>query len=107
MVLETCSMTPELSKAYDDAAIPFIDGAISAEVTKLRPWRVFLEINSVCNLHCPTCTKGNQEGYDNQTGVMDPDLMEKILTKIASENPNAIVFVYGNSEPFLHPRLPE
>ncbi len=38
---------------------------------------------------------------------MNPDLMEKIIDKIASENPNAIVFLYGNSEPFLHPRLPE
>jgi molybdenum cofactor biosynthesis enzyme MoaA len=33
--------------------------------------------------------------------------MERILDKIASENPNAIVFLYGNSEPFLHPHLPE
>jgi MoaA/NifB/PqqE/SkfB family radical SAM enzyme len=100
-------MNPELQLEYDLAAIPFIDGAISAEVTKLKPWRVFLEINSVCNLHCPTCTKGNQAGYDHQTGVMDPDLMNRILDKIASENPSAIVFVYGNSEPFLHPALPE
>lgn len=100
-------MTPEFAKAYDDAAIPFIDGAISAETTKLKSWRYFLEINSVCNLHCPTCTKGNQEGYDHQTGVMDMDLMNSILEKIAKENPNAIVFVYGNSEPFLHPKLPE
>jgi MoaA/NifB/PqqE/SkfB family radical SAM enzyme len=38
---------------------------------------------------------------------MDSELMEKILDKIQSENPKAIVFCYGNSEPFLHPRLPE
>jgi MoaA/NifB/PqqE/SkfB family radical SAM enzyme len=38
---------------------------------------------------------------------MDWDLMERIIDKIASENPHAIVFLYGNSEPFLHPRLPE
>lgn len=100
-------MTPELQLEYDLAAIPFIDGAISAETVKLKSWRYFLEINSVCNLHCPTCTKGNQEGYDHQTGVMDFELMEKILYKIRYENPNAIVFVYGNSEPFLHPKLPE
>jgi MoaA/NifB/PqqE/SkfB family radical SAM enzyme len=102
-------MSPELQKAYDDAALPFIEGggAISLENTRMMSWRYFLEINSVCNLHCPTCTKGNQAGYEHQTGVMDPDLMEKILDKIAAENPKAIVFCYGNSEPFLHPRLPE
>jgi MoaA/NifB/PqqE/SkfB family radical SAM enzyme len=100
-------MTPELQKAYNSAAVHFIDGAISAETTKLKSWRYFLEINSVCNLHCPTCTKGNQKGYEHQTGIMETDLMEKILDKIALENPNAIVFTYGNSEPFLHPRLAE
>lgn len=100
-------MTPELSKAYADAALPFIDGAISKEVTQLKSWRYFLEVNSVCNLHCPTCTKGNQEGYEHVTGVMDHDLMNKILGKISRENSDAIVFLYGNSEPFLHPKLPE
>jgi len=102
-------MTPEMQKAMDDASIPFIDsgGAISVENTRMKSWRYFLEVNSLCNLHCPTCTKGNQEGYDHLTGVMDEDLMERILDKIASENPKAIVFLYGNSEPFLHKRLPE
>lgn len=96
-----------MQKAYEDSAIPFIGGAISAEHTRMKPWRVFLEINSLCNLHCPTCTKGNQDGYEHQTGVMDEALMEKILDKIKFENPNAIVFTYGNSEPFLHPKLAE
>lgn len=100
-------MTPELQRAYDYASIPFIDGAITVESTRLKSWRYFLEINSLCSLHCPTCTKGSPEGYDHKTGIMDPDLMERILDKIQSENPNAIVFCYGNSEPFLHPRLPE
>src|SRR5580698_5676077 len=102
-------MTPEMQKAYDDSCLPFTSGgsAISVADTKKKNWRVFLEINSLCNLHCPTCTKGNQEGYDHETGVMDEVMMEKILDKIASENPEAIVFLYGNSEPFLHKKLPE
>lgn len=105
-------MTPEMQKAYDDACIPYVDGAITADVTKLRAWRYFLEINSLCSLHCPTCTKGNQNfvdglKYDHQTGIMEPELMEKILDKIKLENPNAIVFTYGNSEPFLHKKLYE
>jgi MoaA/NifB/PqqE/SkfB family radical SAM enzyme len=47
------------------------------------------------------------DGYDHQTGIMDPDLMERCIDKIRDENPHAIVFLYGNSEPFLHPRLAE
>jgi MoaA/NifB/PqqE/SkfB family radical SAM enzyme len=105
-------MTPALQQAYADSCLPFIDGAISAETVKLKPWRVFLEINSVCNLKCPTCTKGNQPAvdglkYEHQTGIMDEALMDRILDKIAFENPNALVFLYGNSEGFIHPRLPE
>jgi len=102
-------MTPELEAAYAESARPFFEGggAISEEQSRMKSWRYFLEINSACNLKCPTCTKGNKAGYDHQTGLMDPELMEKIIDKIALENPKAIVFLYGNSEPFLHPRLPE
>jgi len=100
-------MSPELEAAYAEAALPFIDGAITKEIIGLRSWRYFLEVNSACNLKCPTCTKGNKAGYEHQTGIMEPELMGKIIDKIASENPKAIVFLYGNSEPFLHPRLPE
>lgn len=98
-----------MQQAFDDAAIPFYSGggAIGIEQARLKSWRYFLEINSACNLRCPTCTKGNMDGYDHKTGFMDLELMEKILDKIKLENPNAIVFTYGNSEPFLHPKLPE
>lgn len=107
-------MTPDLERAYVDSCRPFIDGggAITDRESKMRPWRVFLEINSACNLKCPSCTKGNQgeiDGlkYEHKNGLMDWDLMERCIDKIRNENNEAIVFLYGNSEPFLHPRLPE
>jgi len=105
-------MTPELKAKYGLASKPFISGAITEAVTKTPHWRVFLEVNSACTLKCPTCTKGNREEidgkkYDHLNGLMDWDLMERILDKIKAENPNAIVFTYGNSEPFVHPKLPE
>lgn len=101
-------MTPEMEQAYRDAAIPFRTlGGVDAQGNPKRSWRYFLEVNSACSLHCITCTKGNQEGYDHLNGIMDWDLMCKCLDKIKSENPDAIVFLYGNSEPFLHPKLPE
>lgn len=107
-------LTPEMHAEMEKASLPFIEseGAITEAHTRKAPWRVFLEINSACNLRCPTCTKGNMgevDGlkYEHETGWMDPDLMERILDRIKEENPEAIVFLYGNSEPFLHPRLPE
>lgn len=106
------SLPPDLQAEYDAAAVPFIGGAISLAETKMKSWRYFLEICSACNLRCPTCTKGNQAAvdglkYDHQTGIMDMDLMERILDKMARENPQALVYCYGNSEIWLHPRLPE
>lgn len=103
------AISPEVLAEYEQAAIPYIEsqGAITAGHCRMKSWRYFLEINSACNLRCPSCTKGNMEGYDHKTGFMDPGLMELILDKIASENPQAIVFPYGNSEPFLHPQLAE
>lgn len=103
------SLSPELKAAYEEAARPFFEGggAISLRESKMHSWRYFLEINSACNLKCPTCTKGNKAGYEHQTGLMEEGLMNRCLDKIKSENPDAIVFLYGNSEPFLHPRLPE
>lgn len=97
------------SEEYKAACKPFIEGggAISERESQMASWRYFLEINSACNLSCPSCTKGNKTGYDHQNGLMEWGLMEKCIDKIKSENPEAIVFLYGNSEPFLHPRLPE
>lgn len=102
------SLSPEIQKAYDESYTPFVSGAIGEDQTKMRSWRYFLEINSMCNLKCPSCTKGNQgTGYDHLNGIMDASLMEACIEKIRNENNKAIVFLYGNSEPFLHPRLPE
>jgi len=102
-------MSPELQAEFDEASKPFYEGggAITKAETRLSSWRYFLEINSACNLYCPSCTKGNKDGYDHKNGIMDLGMMGQILDKIKSENPNAIVFMYGNSEPFLHPYLPQ
>lgn len=98
-------MTPELKAQYEKSAEPFVDGAIGVAETRMHSWRYFLEIGSGCNLHCPTCTKGSTEGYEHLNGFMDDELMQKCIDKIRSENQQAIVFLYGNSEPFLHPKL--
>jgi MoaA/NifB/PqqE/SkfB family radical SAM enzyme len=102
-------MTPEIRAQYNEASRPYIEGggAITLRETSMMSWRYFLEINSACNLACPTCAKGNKEGYEHQTGIMDWDLMLKCIEKIKNENNQAIVLLYGNSEPFLHPRLAE
>ncbi len=100
----------ELEAAYALSARPFVEAPSAVnweELIHLRAWRYVLEISSACNLHCTLCHAGNREGYQYTPGTMNPELFEKILDKIALENPKAIVCAYVNSEPFLHPRLAE
>ena len=98
---------PELKAAYELSARPYLDvpSGLTAEYLSKRSWRYILEINSACNLRCTMCMAGNRKGFDYTPGIMKEELMQQVLDKIQSENPNAIVCSYANSEPFLHPRL--
>jgi len=101
-------ITPdELKAAYALSARPYLDvpGGLTAEYLSKRSWRYILEVNSACNLRCTMCMAGNRKGFDYTPGIMKEELMQKVLDKIQSENPQAIVCSYANSEPFLHPRL--
>ena len=101
-------MTPqELKQEYAIARRPYVEapGPTPESALDTKSWRYVLEISSMCNLKCSLCHAGNREGYEYHPGVMDKDLMEKILDKIKTENPNAVVCCYVNSEPFLHPHI--
>lgn len=103
-------MTPEELKAeYALAARPYTEapGPTPPDKLHVKSWRYVFEISSACNLKCMLCHAGNREGYEYKGGVMDMGLMEKCLDKMYSENPNATVCCYVNSEPFLHPRIAE
>lgn len=94
---------------YAEAIRPYCEcgGPIPPSAFNTRSWRYFVEINSACNLRCVLCAVGNRKGYEHVNATMDMALLSRVLDKIKSENPNAIVMPYGNSEPFLHPQLPE
>lgn len=100
----------ELEAARQLAARPYLEAQCPVDWSNyigMRAWRYVLEISSMCNLKCALCHAGNREGYEYRPGIMDMDLLEKILDKIKSENSDATVCAYVNSEPFLHPRLAE
>jgi pyruvate-formate lyase-activating enzyme len=98
-----------LSRAYAEARRPYLEtvAPIPAHAFQLLSWRYFVEINSGCNLRCSMCIRGDWQGYEHTHGFMGPGLYEQILDKIQQENNKADVCLYGNSEPFLHPRLPQ
>lgn len=104
-------LTPELEAAYTLAARPYkeADGPIPADVLGLKSWRYLIELNTACNLRCAMCINGADNGYQRHTGngLMNMAMLEQVLDKIKSENPNCILCPYGNGEPFLHPQLPE
>lgn len=103
-------LTPELEQAYALSKQPYLEGncCVAACHLEMKSWRYVIEINSHCNLRCALCFAGNQKGYEYHKGVMDMALLNDILDKAKSETPNGgIVCCYANSEPFLHPQLPE
>lgn len=101
----------QLQEAYKLSSRPFVEaeGPIPEAVLGLKSWRYLIELNTACNLRCALCTVGNREGYEYDHGnfLMDMPTLERVLDKMQSENPNAIVCPYGNGEPMLHPQLPE
>lgn len=105
------AISPELVAAYALSGRPYVEteGPIPASALGLKSWRYLIEINSACNLRCALCTVGNREGYEYDKGnaIMDMGLLEKVLDKIQTENPGAIICSYANGEPMLHPQLPE
>lgn len=98
----------ELDAAYKIAARPYLEapGPIPHRVLKLKSWRYIVEVNSACNLRCILCASGNRTGYEYTPGIMDMDLLDKVLDKIRSESEEVVVCCYANSEPMLHPDLP-
>lgn len=104
-------LSPELVAAYALSARPYCEasGPIPAEMLGTKSWRYLIELNTACNLRCALCTVGNREGYEYDKGnlLMEMPLLDRVLDKMKSENPGAIVCPYGNGEPMLHPQLPE
>ena len=71
------------------------------------PSDYFIEIVTACNLRCPACAHGHPQLFQRKPGKMELALFRKILAKIRTENPAARISPYHQSEPFLHPELPE
>lgn len=97
----------ELSNAYALSARPYLEGQgpIPAFALSIKSWRYLIEVNTACNLRCAMCISGNRDGFEHESGIMPMPMLEKILDKIKSENPNAILCPYGSGEPFLHPNF--
>jgi hypothetical protein len=76
-------MNRETEKLYEAAMEPFLQpgSAIEAKHLQMRSWRYFVEINSGCNLSCPTCARGNKEGYEQKIGKMTRELYLKFWRK--------------------------
>jgi len=66
-----------------------------------------IDIVGACNLTCPSCPNGNLKGaVTNPKGFMQPDLLQKIITKAKAEYQISGVGLFNWYEPLLHPQLP-
>ncbi len=75
-------------------------------MTAITPIDVFVDIVGACNLRCLSCPVGNMPPNSNAKHVMDPEIFEQIITKIARECKVGKIHLYNWGEPFLHPQLP-
>ena len=90
-----------------------LDPASGAAMRRFSPrksstYQFIVDVAGACNLRCPTCPVGNSPLGGRSTGLMPPELFERILAKIVAESPAPdpqIVF-YNWGEPLLHPALP-
>lgn len=75
----------------------------------LQACTFYIDVISSCNLRCPSCPIGNwPKGlWTEGKGLMEPDLLNRIIRKALSECFVGWVDLYAYSEPLLHPRLPE
>lgn len=60
-----------------------------------------------CNLSCPSCPVGNSKDVKNPGGLMEADMLDKILAKAVAETEIDRIGLFNWTEPLLHPRLDE
>lgn len=77
------------------------------EKEKFGEFYFYIDVVGACNLACPSCPMGNSTDVLIPRGLMEKDLLDKILTKAVSECTVTGVGLYNWTEPLLHPRLPE
>lgn len=67
----------------------------------------YIDVVGGCNLKCPSCPMGNSRNLPRTKGLMEPALLNRIMTKAVSECKVSSVGLYNWTEPLLHPRLSE
>ena len=74
-----------------------------------QPVSFSIDVVSTCNLACPTCPVANwpKESWTGVKGIMDADLLHRLIRKAISECLVADIKLFAYTEPLLHPRLPE
>ena len=83
--------------------------AYSAKKIRLNSPPLFFTIEPTnrCNFKCIYCPQSYSTGISMEKGEMDIRLFEKIISAIRQTDPVSSVFLTGNGEPLLHPRLEE
>lgn len=84
-----------------NAAKAWRDAAKARDRLRAMPLRVHLEVNDVCNLACPVCSRHNPD-IPKDTGHMDVAVVEALRPTFRKA---LTVGLAGNGEPFLHPRF--
>ncbi|MFH1139176.1 MAG: radical SAM protein [Pseudomonadota bacterium] len=81
----------------------FIDARRGRLLPNSKPFILFLEVNNICNLHCPFCLTGKGKSADRQRRNMPLEEMKRALSGF--EKYLYFIQLYNWGEPFLNPDI--
>lgn len=65
----------------------------------------YIDVIGGCNLKCPSCPRGNSLNIPRTKGLMEPNLLDRIMKKAVNECNIVNVGLFNWTEPLLHPHI--
>jgi len=81
-----------------------LEKKLGRTVVRGKPFMLFLEVNNICNLHCPFCLTGKGKTADRPRRNMTLDEMRRSIDAVADYL--YMIQLYNWGEPLLNPDLP-
>lgn len=81
-----------------------LEKKLGRTVIRGKPFILFLEVNNICNLHCPFCLTGKGKTADRQKRNMTLEEMRRSIEAVADYL--YMIQLYNWGEPLLNPNLP-
>ena len=79
-----------------------LDDTFLSEQSVSPPGKIYVGVSAACDIECPFCPRQHLERTEHNQGLFPADQLDKIVPYAASAD---YVGLFGEGEPFLHPRF--